>query len=60
MPTCIRGALRSSIPPSVDMGRNIFRSDAPVVMIQAVGKVVHDLETPDKACQLCLDLKARG
>ncbi len=44
----------------VDMGRNIFQSDAPVAMIQAVGKVVHDLETPDKAYQLYLDLKARG
>lgn len=44
----------------VDMGRNIFQSDAPVAMIQAVGKVVHDLETPDKAYQLYLDLKAQG
>lgn len=44
----------------VDMGRNIFQSDAPVAMIQAVGKVVHDLETPDKAYQLYLDLKAKG
>ncbi len=42
----------------VDMGRNIFQSDAPVAMIQAVAKVVHDLEKPDQAYQYYLDLKA--
>ncbi|MCY4334427.1 MAG: 3-hydroxy-5-phosphonooxypentane-2,4-dione thiolase [Litoreibacter sp.] len=42
----------------VDMGRNIFQADDPVAMIQAVGKVVHDLETPDQAYQMYLDLKA--
>jgi len=33
----------------VDMGRNIFQADSPVAMIQAVGKVVHEGEKPDKA-----------
>ena len=33
----------------VDMGRNIFQSEAPVAMIQAVGKVVHDSMKPEQA-----------
>jgi len=33
----------------VDMGRNIFQSDAPSAMIQAVRAVVHDGEAPEKA-----------
>ena len=33
----------------VDMGRNIFQCDAPVTMIQAVRKVVHEGETPEHA-----------
>jgi len=33
----------------VDMGRNIFQADAPVAMIQAVRKVVHDKATPEQA-----------
>ena len=33
----------------VDMGRNIFQSDAPAAMIQAVGKVVHELMPPKLA-----------
>jgi putative autoinducer-2 (AI-2) aldolase len=33
----------------VDMGRNIFQSEAPIAMIQAVRAVVHDNEQPDKA-----------
>src|SRR5512136_3396352 len=36
----------------VDMGRNIFQSDAPKAMIQAVRAVVHDNETPKKAFEL--------
>jgi 3-hydroxy-5-phosphonooxypentane-2,4-dione thiolase len=36
----------------VDMGRNIFQSDAPVAMIQAVQKVVHELMTPEHAFDL--------
>jgi putative autoinducer-2 (AI-2) aldolase len=33
----------------VDMGRNIFQSEAPAAMIQAVGKVVHELMRPEHA-----------
>ena len=40
------------------MGRNIFQADAPVAMIKAVAKVVHELERPDKALQFYNDLKA--
>ena len=42
----------------VDMGRNIFQADDPIAMIQAVGKIVHDLETPQKSFQLYNDLKS--
>jgi putative autoinducer-2 (AI-2) aldolase len=42
----------------VDMGRNIFQSDCPVAMIQAVRAVVHDLETPEKALALYQSKKA--
>ena len=41
----------------VDMGRNIFQSEAPVAMIQAVKAVVHDNETPQKAFDLYTTLK---
>ncbi|MCX8033206.1 MAG: 3-hydroxy-5-phosphonooxypentane-2,4-dione thiolase [Thermoleophilia bacterium] len=41
----------------VDMGRNIFQSDAPVAMIQAVRKVVHELMKPEEAYELFLTLK---
>jgi putative autoinducer-2 (AI-2) aldolase len=41
----------------VDMGRNIFQSEAPVAMIQAVGKVVHELMPPKDAYELFLTLK---
>ena len=44
----------------VDMGRNIFQSDDPVAMIQAVGAVVHKNEKPEKAFQLYQQLKARN
>jgi putative autoinducer-2 (AI-2) aldolase len=33
----------------VDMGRNIFQADAPVAMIQAVRKVVHENMSPQHA-----------
>jgi putative autoinducer-2 (AI-2) aldolase len=33
----------------VDMGRNIFQADAPVAMIQAVRKVVHEKLSPEQA-----------
>jgi len=41
----------------VDMGRNIFQSDAPVAMIQAVRKVVHENMPAEHAHQLYLELK---
>jgi putative autoinducer-2 (AI-2) aldolase len=41
----------------VDMGRNIFQSDSPVAMIQAVKAVVHENETPEKAFELYSTLK---
>jgi len=41
----------------VDMGRNIFQSESPTAMIQAVGAVVHKNETPDKAFDLYNTLK---
>jgi len=40
----------------VDMGRNVFQSDSPVAMIQAVHAVVHDGIKPDVAYQLYRDL----
>jgi putative autoinducer-2 (AI-2) aldolase len=41
----------------VDMGRNIFQSESPVSMIQAVRAVVHEGEKPEKAYEMYLDLK---
>ncbi len=41
----------------VDMGRNIFQSDAPKAMIQAVGKVVHENATPEEAFEMYQTLK---
>jgi putative autoinducer-2 (AI-2) aldolase len=41
----------------VDMGRNIFQSDAPVAMIQAVRKVVHDFMKPKEAHELFQTLR---
>ena len=43
----------------VDMGRNIFQSEDPVAMIQAVKSVVHENETPDKAFDLYNTLKGQ-
>jgi putative autoinducer-2 (AI-2) aldolase len=40
----------------VDMGRNIFQSDHPIAMIQAVRAVVHRNETPEKAFALYQEL----
>jgi len=39
----------------VDMGRNIFQSVAPVAMIEAVRKIVHDGETPEHAYEFFRD-----
>jgi putative autoinducer-2 (AI-2) aldolase len=36
----------------VDMGRNIFQSDAPIAMLQAVRKVVHEDMPPEHALEL--------
>ncbi|HWP46013.1 MAG TPA: 3-hydroxy-5-phosphonooxypentane-2,4-dione thiolase [Candidatus Limnocylindrales bacterium] len=41
----------------VDMGRNIFQSEDPVAMIQAVRKVVHEDMKPEEAYELCLTLE---
>jgi putative autoinducer-2 (AI-2) aldolase len=41
----------------VDMGRNIFQSDAPTAMIQAVRSVVHDNAKPKEAFELFQTLK---
>lgn len=43
----------------VDMGRNIFQSEAPVAMIQAVRAVVHAGMKPGQAYEIFLDLKNR-
>lgn len=40
----------------VDMGRNIFQSEAPMAMIQAVGKVVHEGMKPQEAFQVYQEL----
>jgi putative autoinducer-2 (AI-2) aldolase len=42
----------------VDMGRNIFQSEDPVAMIQAVRAVVHENMSPKKAYDMFLKLKA--
>lgn len=41
----------------VDMGRNIFQSDAPVAMIGAVRKVVHEGASVKEAYEYYLDMK---
>jgi putative autoinducer-2 (AI-2) aldolase len=44
----------------VDMGRNIFQSDAPAAMIQAVRSVVHENAKPAEAFELFKTLKKKG
>jgi putative autoinducer-2 (AI-2) aldolase len=44
----------------VDMGRNIFQSDAPKAMIAAVGAVVHKNMKPKDAFDLFKTLKAKN
>jgi len=44
----------------VDMGRNIFQSDHPAAMIQAVRKVVHEKMKPREAMQYLETLKRGG
>ncbi len=43
----------------VDMGRNIFQSEAPEAMIQAVRAVVHEKYTADEAYQKFEELKGK-
>lgn len=42
----------------VDMGRNIFQSEAPIPMIQAVAKVVHELLKPKQAYEFYQETKS--
>jgi putative autoinducer-2 (AI-2) aldolase len=44
----------------VDMGRNIFQSEAPKAMIAAVGAVVHQNMKPKEAFDVFNSLKAKG
>jgi len=44
----------------VDMGRNIFQSDDPVAMIQAIREVVHNEAKPEKAYELFKKLRKPG
>lgn len=44
----------------VDMGRNIFQSDAPLAMLKAVKKVVHENASAREAYQFWLDEKHHG
>ena len=41
----------------VDMGRNIFQSDAPIAMLEAVGKVIHEDMQPKDALELYKTLR---
>jgi len=41
----------------VDMGRNVFQSDDPAAIIQAIGAVVHKGMKPAEAFQMFNDLK---
>ena len=43
----------------VDMGRNIFQSDSPAGMAQAIGKVVHEGCTPVQAYEVYQEIKNR-
>jgi 3-hydroxy-5-phosphonooxypentane-2,4-dione thiolase len=44
----------------VDMGRNIFQSDAPISMMQAVRGVVHEGLNAKQGYAMYLDLKAKA
>jgi len=44
----------------VDMGRNIFQSESPSAMIQAVRKVVHEDSKPQEAYEFFQTLKENG
>jgi 3-hydroxy-5-phosphonooxypentane-2,4-dione thiolase len=42
----------------VDMGRNIFQSEAPAAMIQAVRRVIHEKATPNEAFEVYQAMKS--
>jgi len=42
----------------VDMGRNIFQSEAPAAMAQAIAKIVHDGFTDKEAYEFYLTEKS--
>ena len=44
----------------VDMGRNIFQSDAAEAMMKAVNKIVHEKYTPEEAFEYFNTLKSEG
>jgi putative autoinducer-2 (AI-2) aldolase len=44
----------------VDMGRNIFQSEAPKAMIAAVNAVVHNNAKPKEALEIYKSLKGKG
>jgi putative autoinducer-2 (AI-2) aldolase len=44
----------------VDMGRNIFQSEDPVAMIQAVNSVVHEKYSPKEAFEKFNELKGKS
>ena len=44
----------------VDMGRNIFQSEAPVAMMKAVNRIVHENVTPEDAYDYLNSIKAEG
>src|SRR4029450_10524090 len=44
----------------VDMGRNIFQSESPAAMIQAVAKVVHENASPEEAFEAFQELSHAG
>ncbi len=44
----------------VDMGRNIFQSDDPIAMLQAVGRVVHQKASPSEAYDAYREQRKRG
>jgi len=44
----------------VDMGRNIFQSEAPKAMLAAINAVVHNSAKPAEALDIYKSLKAKG
>ena len=44
----------------VDMGRNIFQSEHPIAMLEAVGRVVHDRLAPAAAYEIFREERARA